>query len=131
VGSAQQRLNRLSDSDFRGPVGKKIANYAKEAQNLCRDFAGEFDQAARDSKRAMRKLQGHRLLNGVDVRIRSRRVSRRLRRASELARSASSEIVKFNQQYRREFLDIQDAGTKPANRHDKNWFGNNGKGVDL
>lgn len=131
MGSAQQRLNRLSDTDFHGPVGKKIANYAKEAQNLCRDFASEFDQAARDSTRAMRKLKGHPLLIGVDVRVRARWVSRHLRRASELARSASSEIVKFNQQYRREFLDIQDAGTKPGNRHNKNWFGNNGRGVDL
>lgn len=127
MGTAQKQLDKMADVDFQGAVGKKIAQYAKDGQTLCRDLAAEFDQAARDAQSAMRKLKGHPALVGVDVWARSRWVARRLRRASELARSASAEMVKFNQQYRREFLDIQDAGTKSQQR--KNWSGD--RVVDL
>jgi hypothetical protein len=110
--SAEERLDKMGDIDFDGAVGKKIAEYGKAAQAMGHDFAAELDEAAREANRQMRKLKGHPLLLKVDVYLRARRVTRHLRRASELARGVSAESVRFTLQYRREFLDIQDAGTR-------------------
>lgn len=110
--SAEERLDKMGDIEFDGAVGKHIAAYGKAAQKMGHDFAAELDEAAREANRQMRKLKGHRLLLGVNVYLRARYVTRHLRRASELARGVSAESVRFTLQYRREFLDIQDAGPK-------------------
>lgn len=110
--SAEERLDKMGDIEFEGAVGKQIAEYGKVAQRMGHDFAAELDEAAREANRQIRKLKGHRLLLGVNVYFRARWVTRHLRRAAELARGVSAEAVKFPLQYRREFLDIQDAGTK-------------------
>jgi hypothetical protein len=110
--SAEERLDKMGDIEFDGAVGKHVAAYGKAAQKMGHDFAAELDEAAREANRQMRKLKGHRLLLGVNVYLRARYVSRHLRRAAELARGVSAESVRFTLQYRREFLDIQDAGAK-------------------
>jgi hypothetical protein len=56
---------------------------------------------------------------GVDVYFRARWCTRHLRRAAELARGVSAESVRFTLQYRREFLDIQDAGAKAVKANKK------------
>ncbi len=114
AGSAEERLNAMGEVEFDGAVGKKIAQYGKATQRLGHDLAAEFDEAAAQANKAIRKLKGHPLLIGVDVYLRARWCTRHLRRAAELARGVSAESVRFTLQYRREFLDIQDAGTKPA-----------------
>jgi hypothetical protein len=83
-------------------------------QRLGHDLSAEFDEAAAQANKAIRKLKGHPMLLGVDVYFRARWCTRHLRRAAELARGVSAESVKFTLQYRREFMDIQDAGTKPT-----------------
>lgn len=113
MASGEDRLDQMGDITFDGAVGKKIHQYGQAVQKLGHDLAAEFEEAARLSQRQMRKLKGHPALLGVDVYLRARRVSRHLRRASELSRGVSAEAVKFTLQYRREFLNIQDAGTKP------------------
>lgn len=53
----------------------------------------------------MRQLKGHPLLLGVDVRARAWWVARHLNEARELVLGISAEAVKFNLQFRREFLE--------------------------
>lgn len=108
MGSGEQRLTRIGDIPFRGRVGENVAKYAKANQDLGRDLASELSNGAEAARRAMRGLQGHPLLHGVDVRLRARRVARKLNKAKELALAVSAESVRFNQQYRREFLDVDD-----------------------
>jgi len=119
AGSAEERLNAMGDIEFDGAVGKKIAAYGRATQKLGHDLAAEFDEAAAQANKAIRKLKGHPLLIGVDVYFRARWCTRHLRRAAELARGVSAESVKFTLQYRREFLDIQDAGNKPVKARKK------------
>jgi hypothetical protein len=113
-GSGESRLDAMGDIEFDGAVGKKIAEYGQVTQKFGHDLAAELDEAAAQANKAIRKLKGHPLLVGVDVYFRARWCTRHLRRAAELARGVSAESVRFTLQYRREFLDIQDAGTKPV-----------------
>lgn len=115
--SAEDRIDKMGDMSFDGAVGRHIATYGQASQRLGHDFAAELDEAARHAAREIRKLDGHPLLRGVNVYLRARWVTRHLRRAAELARGVSAESVKFTLQYRREFLDIQDAGSKPVKAH--------------
>lgn len=111
-GSGEARLDAMGSIEFDGAVGKKIAQYGQVTQKFGHDLATELDEAAAQANKAIRKLRGHPLLIGVDVYFRARWCTRHLRRAAELARGVSAESVKFTLQYRREFLDIQDVGTK-------------------
>ena len=118
MGSGEQRISRIGDIAFRGKVGENIAAYAKANQRLGHDFAQELEDGAMAAQKAMRKLEGHPALMGIAVRLRARRVARKLRKAKELAVALSAESVKFNQQYRREFLDTgeSDKGGKKNSR---------------
>ncbi|WP_433239917.1 hypothetical protein [Actinomadura nitritigenes] len=106
MGSGEQMIDRLGDIEFRGKVGKHIAEYAKATQRFGHDLAYELDNAATAAEAAMKELDGHPLLFGVDVKIRAGRVAGKLRKARELALAISAESVKFHVQYRQEFLQI-------------------------
>lgn len=57
----------------------------------------------------IRSYKGHPVLGlfgAPDVRLRARRVVRRLKRAAELQRGSSVELVKFHAQFRKEFVDV-------------------------
>jgi hypothetical protein len=60
----------------------------------------------------MLKLRKHPLLRGLDVRLRSRLVARRLKRARDCAKGISAEAVKFNLEYRKQFLGVDDSRAK-------------------
>ena len=113
----------MGEITFDGAVGKKVHQYGITVQRLGHDLAAEFDEAANRAQRQIRKLKGHPALLGVDVYLRARRVTRHLRRASELSRGVSAEAVRFTLQYRREFLNIQDAGTAPRTHKRGGHFG--------
>ncbi len=104
MGSGQQRLDEIAGIEFRGKVPKQVAAYAKATQRFAHDLARELDAAEAAAEAAMRQLKGHPLLAGVDVAVRAWRVSRHLRDARELVQGISAEAVKFNIQFRNEFL---------------------------
>ena len=88
-------MDELGEIEFFGPVGTQVIRYARTSRRFARDLAAELESAAHDSRVAMSALKGHPALLGLDVKIRARRVSRKLKRAKELAQGISAESVKF------------------------------------
>lgn len=124
MGSAHNRIDHLGNIPFNGQVGKRVSQYALTLQSLARDLAVEFDEGAMSAEAAMRKLRQHPQLRGVKVYIRAMLVARRLRRARDLCKGISAEAVKFNLQYRLEFLALNEASGGGRRDHDTG-------GVDL
>src|SRR5690606_23683175 len=106
MSSGERRLDKLGGIEFRGQVGRAVADYAKGTQRVARDLAAELDVTAETSRAAMWRLRKLPAMRGVDVWVRARMVSRHLKRARDLAQGISAEAVKFNLLYRREFIDI-------------------------
>lgn len=104
----RSRIPELENIPWEGP--RSITDYARIARALVRDVGEEFNLSADELHAVLiRSYKGHpllALLGAPDVRLRSRRVTRRLRRAAELQRGASVELVKFHAQFRREFVDV-------------------------
>lgn len=84
---------------------KSIARYSRAGRNMMRDLAREFDEAAAELQRTLSRLNKDPFWRHLRVRMRARRVASHLRKASECARGGAAEVVKFNAQYRQEFLD--------------------------
>ncbi|REE96639.1 hypothetical protein [Thermomonospora umbrina] len=105
MGSGQKRLDEIAGIEFRGKVPATVAAYAKATQRFAHDLARELDAAESAAEAAMGQLKGHPLLRGVDIRARAWWVSRHLREARELVQGVSAEAVKFNVQFRQEFLE--------------------------
>ncbi|MEU8347848.1 hypothetical protein AB0C74_39640 [Spirillospora sp. NPDC048832] len=117
MGSGLQRVDKISVMTFLGKrVAAKVADYAKENQKLARDMARELDAAASAAEAAMLELKGHPLLAGVDVAARAWWVSRHLREARELCEGISAEMVKFNVQFRIEFIEGTDAEQRSTSK---------------
>ncbi|WP_061290424.1 hypothetical protein [Herbidospora cretacea] len=112
MGSGQARLDQIACIEFHGKVPSKIAAYATATQLFAHDLARELDAAANAAENAMRQLKGHPLLMGIDVRARAWRVARELNDARELVLGISAEAVKFNVQFRQEFLEALEALSK-------------------
>lgn len=110
--SGDARLDKMGEIVFEGAIGKQIATYGRETQKFGHDLAAAIADGEDRARKAIRQLDGHPLLFGVDLRLRARIVTRPLRRARDLAMEVSAEGVKFTLQYRAEFLSISDAGTK-------------------
>lgn len=108
MGTGQDRLDEIADIEFHGKVAAKIAEYTVATQRFAHDLARELDAAESAAESAMSQLKGHPLLMGVDVRARAWRVSRNLREARELAQGISAEAIKFNLQFRQEFLEAME-----------------------
>lgn len=103
--SDKRKIPELSAIEFTG--AKAITDYSKAGRSFCRDLGIEFEFAADEVYAALVASQkGHPALFGVDVKIRARRVSRRLKRASEHAKGAGVELVRFHLQFRKEFADV-------------------------
>jgi len=120
MGTGKARIDKLGDTAFGGKVGKNVATYSKESQRLAHDFAAELDDAAERARKQMLKLKNHPRLSpgGVAVRIRARRATKPFRKAKEMALAVSAEMVKFNVQYRKEFLE-----TEAHYKDKKRWSG--------
>ena len=100
----------LSAIEFTGP--KAIAKYSREGRQACRKLRDEFEGAAEDARAALKTLDGHPLLLGVDVKIKAWRVANRLRRAAECLNGAAIELVKFNADFRTHFIEPMAAAKK-------------------
>ncbi|MET8140397.1 hypothetical protein ABZU32_08830 [Sphaerisporangium sp. NPDC005288] len=109
MGTGQARLDEIAGIEFHGKVPVKITAYTIATQQFAHDLARELDAAEAAAEEAMNQLKGHPLLMGVDVRARAWRVARHLRDARELALGISAEAVKFNLQFRQEFLEALQA----------------------
>ncbi|GAA5045563.1 hypothetical protein HNP84_002600 [Thermocatellispora tengchongensis] len=105
MGTGQTRLDEIAGIEFHGKVAAKIAAYTVATQRFAHDLARELDTAESTAESAMSQLKGHPLLLGIDVRARAWRVARHLADARELAQGISAEAVKFNMQFRQEFLE--------------------------
>lgn len=114
MASGEDRIDKLGDIEFVGQVGKRVAEYARTTQRLGHDLAYTLDSDADRARKAMLKLRKHPLLGGVDVRIRAWHVSRRLRRARDLARGISAEAVKYHAEYRKQFGTVGTDGRKKS-----------------
>lgn len=112
MSSGERRIDQLGNVTFTGDVSANVAAYAKGVQAIARDLAVELEIGANVAEQAMRRLNGHPRLAGVNVRFRARLVTRRLRRAHHLALEVSAEAVRFNAQYRREFLQVAPPGER-------------------
>ncbi|GAA3194482.1 hypothetical protein [Nonomuraea roseoviolacea] len=108
MGTGHARLDEIADIEFHGKVATKIAEYTLATQCFAHDMARELDAAESAAESAMGELKGHPLLMGLDVRARARRVARNLREARELAQGISAEAIKFNLQFRQEFLQAME-----------------------
>ncbi|KAB2347377.1 hypothetical protein [Actinomadura rudentiformis] len=105
MSSAERRIDSLGDIPFAGEIAADIVLYSKANQQLARDMASELDISSERARLAILKLKGHPRLAGVNVRARSFLVAYRLKRARDLCRGLSAEVVKFSLQYRREFIE--------------------------
>lgn len=118
----RNRIPELASIPWEGPVA--ITQYARSGRDLCRDLGEEFSLGADELYQVLiRSFKGHPVLSvfgAPDVRFRARRVVKRLKRAAELERAAGIELVKFNAQFRKEFIDIIPAA-KPAKRPAFDW----------
>lgn len=108
MGSALRTIDKIADLTFLGKVPRKVAEYATENQKFARNMARELDAAASAAEAAMNELKGHPLLLGIDVHARAWWVSRHLREAREICEGLSAEMVKFNVQFRQEFIESAD-----------------------
>jgi hypothetical protein len=109
--SKRTRIPELSGIEIRGSVD--IAAYSQALRGLGHDIAWEVENAADEVEARLRTLKGHPMLMGVDVRITARRVANRLRRAQECAHGLAIEAVKFNAEYRKQFVE---AAEKPKKK---------------
>jgi hypothetical protein len=111
VGSGLRKIDKIAALTFSGKkTAVKVAEYAQANQSFAHDMARELDAAASAAEAAMLELKGHPLLLGIDVQTRAWWVSRVLREAREICEGVSAEMVKFNAQFRREFIEAADQG---------------------
>lgn len=108
--SKRRNFGTLSAIEFTSP--KDIAEYSSEGRSAARMMRDEFQGAAEDARAALKTLEGHPLLFGVDVRIKAWRVSNRLMRAAELCDGAAAEVVKFNADFRTHFIEPMKSSSK-------------------
>ncbi|PPK65765.1 hypothetical protein V5P93_000348 [Actinokineospora auranticolor] len=116
--TAGERIEEIADCEFTGDrVAERIARYAQLTQRLAHDLARELDIAEEAAEAALRRLKGHPLLVGIDVRLRARKVARELREARDLCKGISAEAVAFNLQFRREFAEALDPTRAAKTKH--------------
>lgn len=101
--STRKRIPELQSIEFKG--SKSVADYSKKSRDLMRDLAWEFHESSEEIKAVLSRQKGHPLLFGLDVRIRAKRVASRLKRASEGSVGVAAELVKFNAEYKRQFVE--------------------------
>ncbi|MFD0685885.1 hypothetical protein [Actinomadura fibrosa] len=115
--SGKSRIPELADIPFTG--AKSITEYSQAGRRICRDLAIEFDMGAEEVYQALvATARGNPLLFGVDIRMRARRVSKRLKRASEHQAAAGAELVAFWAQFRKEFADVLNPPKQPKQPFD-------------
>lgn len=103
MAAGRQRIPELESIEFTGAAS--IADYSKELRNLARDLSHETGTAAQELQAVLSRQRGHPLLMGIDVRLRARKVTKRLDRASECFAGGAVEAVKLYAEFRVQFAD--------------------------
>jgi hypothetical protein len=121
--STKSRIPELQTIDFQGPTS--ITDYSKTGRAISRDLGEEFTVAADELYQVLiRSFKGHpvlALLGAPDVRMRARRVVKRLKIAAELQAGVCTEMVKFNAQFRKEFIDVLPQASPEKRKTAFNW----------
>lgn len=103
--STRNRIPELATIEFTG--ARSITDYSKTGRGLCRELSWEFEMSAGELYAVLVAQQkGHPLLFGVDVKWKAKRIVARLLRAGDHTAMAGVELVKFHQQFRKEFADV-------------------------
>ena len=100
-----RNITELSGIEFRGSLDAAFEKYGEELEALGQRWAFELELAAADSRAAMESLRGNFWLLGVDVKLKARRVSKRLKRMQEMAHGMGCQGPKFHRAYQRHFLN--------------------------
>lgn len=101
----ERRIDELAKVEFVGSLTIATYDYGQAMHALGHLLRIELDMAAVESEAAMASLKGHPLLLGLDVRVKARRVSKRLRRAQDLAWGLAEEGRRFHRDYLKNFVD--------------------------
>lgn len=121
--SSKNRIPELQTIEFEGPSA--VTHYSRAARALSRDFGEEFATAADELYHVLiRSFKGNpflALLGAPDVRLRARRVVKRLRIAAELQAGVCTEMVKFNAQFKKEFIDVLPQANPEKRKTAFNW----------
>lgn len=102
----RKRIPELSAIELRSTSG--VADYCSASRNLARDFASELDSAGQELHAALTRMHGHPLAFGIDVRMKSRKIRRRIHRARDLQLGVGIEMVKAWHTFRAEFGPVLD-----------------------
>ncbi|GAA1590874.1 hypothetical protein GCM10009678_86410 [Actinomadura kijaniata] len=106
MGTGIERIDRIGRTVFGGrKVAMQIAEYSRINQAFAHDLARELEAAASAAEAAMRELKHDPNVKVRNVGWRAWWVARHLREGRELCSGISAEMVKFNLQFRREFLE--------------------------
>ncbi|MGH3380735.1 MAG: hypothetical protein ACRDP6_38975 [Actinoallomurus sp.] len=108
--SSRKRIPELQSIEFKG--SKSIADYSRTGRDLSRDLAWEYHESADEVRAVLSAQKGHPLLIGLDVKIRARRVAAHLKRAAEGQAGVAAALVKFNAEYKRQFVDPANASKR-------------------
>lgn len=100
-----RRIDELAKIQFEGSLGQAFYEYGQMMFALGHLLRVELDMAAAESEAAMASLKGHPLLFGFDARVKARRVSKRLRRAEDLAYGIAEEGRRFHADYVKHFVN--------------------------
>lgn len=101
-----RKISELASIEFEGSLGEAFKKYSRTGEQLAYGLAFEYELAAANSQAALARLSGKWLLFGIDSKVRGRLVARRVKRMAELATGMANELRKFEDSYRRQFLNI-------------------------
>lgn len=91
----------LEKIEFRKP--SDLQQFSKTGKTLLREICIILDCAAEDVSFALRSIEGHPALLGLDVRLKAWRVANRLKRAAEACNGAALELTRFYAEYQIQF----------------------------
>lgn len=101
---SRRNITELASVEFTGSLGAAFQHYGKQLTVLAERWGTELDIAAVDAEAAMSTMKGHKLLFGLDSKVRARRVAKRLKRARDLAAALAERGESFHRSYRKHFL---------------------------
>jgi hypothetical protein len=96
-------ISELAKIEFEGSLGEAFERYGRALEEIADRWATELELAAVDAEAAMGSMKGHLLLFGIDSKIKSRRVAKRLRRARDLLSDLADRGDRFPREYKRHF----------------------------
>jgi hypothetical protein len=98
-----REISELGGVEFTGSLSEAFHDYGGALERVLQRLAFELELASGDAEAAMAGLHGKWWLLGLDVRVKARTVSDRLRRAQEGADTASRRAMRIYRSYRRNF----------------------------